>query len=103
LSNFDDNAFDIVDFNFDIDYRQKWEERLEFNDVVSFDSCEGMPPLSGSRRDDSSSDDSFTTSQRKNDTFTSMPPLCIPRRDDSSSDDSYITHQSKNDSSVEQC
>jgi hypothetical protein len=66
LPNFDGNAFDIDYFNFDTDYRQEWEESLEFSSIVSFDSREGIPPLSKPRRDGSSSDDSFTTCQIKN-------------------------------------
>jgi hypothetical protein len=65
LPNLQCNDFYIDDFNFDIDNRQKWEDSLEATDIVSFDSCEDMPPLSPPRRDDSSSDDSYSTQHSK--------------------------------------
>jgi hypothetical protein len=67
LSTFEDNEFDIDDFNFDLDYRPEWEYSLEDTDILSFGSCEGMPPLYGPRRDDSSPGDSYATRQRNND------------------------------------
>jgi hypothetical protein len=62
-----DNDFDIGDFNFDLDYMQKWEDSLDQTDIVSFDSCEDPFPMYDPHIDEPSSDDSYTTLQSKND------------------------------------